>query len=627
MKYSWDYQKEHKNSYYIPGINHANGNGSIGVYGNGPHITEVYSPYTSPVLFRMLLSADEDHQVSSICEREYLSSIYRNKIIIDGEEAAVITDIVHEYLPGHVRVVRDVKKEFFLDIVFLCKHFHAFTERFTSEGYKCLEYEILPGNPIFFHTSHKSYYCMLTFDSSVQVVEDKENILRLKVSGDCTFKLSCSAEYPEMINTMYVLMGENPFETKQKVTEKWNSIVGRRKLPIYPVDSDILEMIDDVEKLIICQQSYDGGLPSSNGLPFGYSRDNYGAGRGLLAIGHYAQARAIIDFKNEKFLRFGSFQNAEAMGDDYPRHPSDNENVEQTSYITLLARDYYEVTGDDLYIKKIFPMLLWTLNTQLPYMKNNMLPFNGDETYIAGMVLPRSCMHHGAAEATLMFITAAEWLYGWAKKNSISDSLEEVYTAAKKAKQAYKDNFVINGELVANQPNREAIHEMPEYHKGVCEQGMVEGQLHFTWLQKEKNGHYLCPVCRSRGGYTGEPTPGPIVVPSVSLLPAYLKSDLFTQQELYSYAKKYMERFDPKKRLVGYDAALLLYTLCHAEAPKEEIKYAWDLTMKLRDENGSWNEYYENLEFLWFCNKNRPWESGYSLEALLKAYPYVRVLL
>ena len=66
------------------------------------------------------------------------------------------------------------------------------------------------------------------------------------------------------------------------------------------------------------------------------------------------------------------------------------------------------VTGDQDFFITLIPHLLWALQAQLPLLHNGMLPFNGDETCIAGGIQPRGCISCGALEATCLFVAGAE---------------------------------------------------------------------------------------------------------------------------------------------------------------------------------------------------------------------------
>ena len=59
------------------------------------------------------------------------------------------------------------------------------------------------------------------------------------------------------------------------------------------------------------------------------------------------------------------------------------------------------------------------LGGQQRHLVNGMLPFNGDETYVAGGILPRFALNDGSAEATLLFIESGTQLLDFVEKEGL----------------------------------------------------------------------------------------------------------------------------------------------------------------------------------------------------------------
>ena len=114
----------------------------------------------------------------------------------------------------------------------------------------------------------------------------------------------------------------------------------------------------------------------------------------------------------------GVIKNAQGLGIDI-FHVHENDEVEITGYFILQAFNYLDHSKDEAYLKEIFPMLEWAWNFQVKNLVKSMLPFNGDETYVAGAVLPRYALNDGSAEATLLFITSGNRLIQWVEKNGL----------------------------------------------------------------------------------------------------------------------------------------------------------------------------------------------------------------
>ena len=122
--------------------------------------------------------------------------------------------------------------------------------------------------------------------------------------------------------------------------------------------------------------------------------------------------------------------------------------MEITGYLVVQAFDIYKAGGGRAYLDSLLPMLKWALEVQMKHLKNDMLPFNGDETYIAGGFLPRHAMYDGSSEATMLFLTGLDQYIAYTND---SDGWSVV---AKRVRARYAENFVHGGGLITNNPAR-----------------------------------------------------------------------------------------------------------------------------------------------------------------------------
>lgn len=108
---------------------------------------------------------------------------------------------------------------------------------------------------------------------------------------------------------------------------------------------------------------------------------------------------------------------------------------------------------------------------------------------------------------------------------------------------------------------------------------------------------------------------------SVSLLPAFYESSLFSSQELTQAAAPYITLFEKNgfvpsnaegNRSLGYDYGLFLYTLSVLHHPLRLS--ALSAMMEVLDETGAWVEYYDDKK-PYNC-RCRPWESGINIDAI-----------
>jgi hypothetical protein len=221
----------------------------------------------------------------------------------------------------------------------------------------------------------------------------------------------------------------------------------------------------------------------------------------------------------------------------------------------------------------------------------------------------------------MLFLAAADWLTGWVCGAGCASTLDDVAEAAGRIRAGFREHFVRNGRLMASCPDRLGIAGLPRFRFGVCERGLLSGAVHYGWMERDREGHYVCPTCLETGGPPIPRQTDPVEVPSVAMLPAYVDVDLFSAEEMRSFAVPYLDGLPRRRRVVGYDPALLLFALCRTKAPAEQVAAARRMVLEFMDEVGGWNEYYENMKTI-PCNRLRPWESGYAVEALLEAAGY-----
>jgi hypothetical protein len=377
----------------------------------------------------------------------------------------------------------------------------------------------------------------------------------------------------------------------------------------------------------------------------------------LLALGHVAEARAILEFYWRIWQRHGRIHNAQAAGVDGAFHVHENDEVEITGYLIRQAFDladgrratdderrkttddgreatiqyairttHHVPRPDDDFLTTIFPMLEWAWKAQVRHLVEGMLPFNGDETYVAGGILPRTALNDGSAEATLLFLDGGGRLVAWAERTRHwpDDRIAAERAVLTSVRARYRENFWRDSRLLTNNPRRVEIAPLPRFRHGVCERCHAERRAHYVeWTERSAAGRYLCPRCLAEGPYVAA-APAAFTLQSVSLTPLYFGADLFDRSELAPLVEEIAQRYqatgalpsrpdDERKIAVGYDYGLLLYALTDLGHPLAARLY--EKTLALADPTGAWVEYYAGHQP---CGTRcRPWESGINIEALL----------
>jgi hypothetical protein len=121
--------------------------------------------------------------------------------------------------------------------------------------------------------------------------------------------------------------------------------------------------------------------------------------------------------------------------------------VEIPGYLIMGAFEILASTRGDRYVEKIFPMLEWAWEVQKKNLILDMLPFDGDETYVAGGLLPRSALNDGSAEATLLFLESGRKLVNWAEQHDKwpAARVAEARGVLDEVQRNYRQNFWRDG--------------------------------------------------------------------------------------------------------------------------------------------------------------------------------------
>lgn len=615
------------------------GNGKIVVYEDGIQIRDMFGPfYSSPTFIRMSLTGDlvtSSKRKKGSAVREH--TIYNNDVpcaqVIDYTEAEkpVFYRRIKssEFLEFVVRMNQGVRCDRLEDHKYICEERdgHIFAQMYPvpqplfagiETDKDCRMYI---GQPLL-DPDTRSY----SFEEGIdrndvgkfwRLNEYEPEFLVIQCPpGEHCIMISFGCDWRE-VDAMRNRSGP----ALQECIDWWRKELEQAE-PIWVPEKvnkkyKISDLAENIAVMLICQQGRDASTISGYMHRMGYIRDQYGAFRGFLKLGYIQRAKQIIDFNYRIFRQYGVLHTAQAIGYDGVFHCHENDEAELTGYVILEAFDYLRKTQDTAYVTTVFPMLKWALETQIHAISRNMLPFNGDETYIAGGLLPRCAIHNGSAETTMQFIVSADQLLKFAGENRLFTS-EEYFRYEKiveEVKRAYRDNFIEKGVLYANNPIRQTFTQMPLFRHGVCEKCN-----RFTWLKKNANGRYQCHSCWEKPLDQAEAVR--YQLPSVSLNTVYIGGAAYTDSSaLLRAAEEIADDFirtgeiksSPVSELsVGYEFGLLLYTLTWFKSEKAHLIF--DEMLKALDRDGTWGEYYKGRRCV--SARCRPWESGINIEAV-----------
>lgn len=609
------------------GAVHCLGNGRLCVYEQGPDIIQVFGPpYSATTIGRMDLKGDG---LSCISQRVWGTAVWRHTVSRDGAPVAVITDFVCDALPALVRVVHATSPVTFSykpdpELRLAAYESPEMQAHGATDGLLVETPIGIPLVPFGRYPMPCAVFNQIAWKGAVSVEKTDAGMYFSCDPGETCLYITGGPELETCLQHMEAVLTATPGVLLRETLSAWETFTasGRdfdAELPAdVPGRARLLQVLDDTAVMIKTQQAAEGGILAGYPYHLGYVRDQYGTHRGLVALGHEEMSRDTLRFYWEVFQRGGQIRNAQAFGFPGVYHVHENDDVEITGYITLQAFDYLQRTGDKAFVREILPMLEWAWEVQQRYLVKNMLPFNGDETYVAGGILPRSALNDGSAEATLLFIESGALLLDFIEEMNLWDAVRvaRARETVSLVRNAFRDNFLKDSRLITNNPARGSAAPMPRTRHGVCERCMS-----VEWTLRTNNGRYVCLSCLNE-----EPLPAALtevfLLQSVSLTPLYFHASLPAAEDLRPEVEAIVTGYKNTGKLpsrpdgnvaVGYDYGLLLYALTELSHPMARDLY--DKTLELADDTGAWAEYYRDHQPA--GTRCRPWESAINVEALL----------
>ncbi|MCL5270824.1 MAG: hypothetical protein M1457_09815 [bacterium] len=625
----------------MPAVNdggmHVMGNGRLCVYGRGLDLPQIFGPqYSAPTALGVRVPVEPDWIIRA--ERVPGTAVWRHTIGAAGSEAARIEDFVDYEHPFFVRRMELAQPlTLMLDFDKLSTQTEN-TRRFESRGIALALNIYQPRGSVIYtqYLSHAPYYHqLLLMGKTEEVVRVDATHMQVRLApGLARLVFVAGTTYPDCIEQTEAVLKLDLAARREQTVQSWQKFTqpvrervgalvaraGEGALGRTP-PRRLEEAIEGIAVLIKAQQGRDGAVLAGHNYHLGYIRDQYGVMRCLLKLGCRDEARAITMRLLGIWKKMGRLYNAHGIDVDGIQHIHECDDVEITGYVVEEAFDYYELTGDEQFLRDVFPMLEWCWEAQCRHLAGGMLPFNGDETYIAGGVLPRTCLNDGSAEATMLFITSGTKLLDWIERQKLwnAEKIRNNHRILADTRARYLDNFLVEGRLATNNPARTGLTEPPRFRHGVCEAVMQP----VTWTERTPNGRYVCPKHFLDDPPLPAAEPKQYFLRSVGLQPLYFGSDLVPRELLVRDVNEVASRFLETGKLpsspdgsttIGYDYGLLLYSMARIGHP--DAGQVLDRMMGVLDSTGAWVEYYRDGAPQG-C-RCRPWESGINVDAILE---------
>jgi len=596
---------------------YAVGNGRVMAYGHGPVWFQAFGPvYSSPNVLSMTFPKEESVQCES-------SRMPHTGIWIHKMAQGTITDAAPREAGCLVR-----RFDMAFPLTF-CINLHGCSLTVLETGYEDTRFAALLKIPAGAHAydrypTRTDMYLIMLLRGDADIAKTDEGY-RLMLKGKGELLITGDLNYPEtherakQINKMsfdaLFDMAKNEDEAFYK-----RRMAGQIPLKAHPQREAVCEAADDVAFLIRAQQSAEGGVQAGHAYHLAYVRDQYGVFRGLCALGCFDEAKQIMRYYAEVYERFGFIANAQSMGHAGIFHIHENDLVEITGYLILQALMLLERTKDLAFFEALRPMIHWALKGQVKSLYKGMLSFNGDETYIAGGIAPRTLMWHGSLEATMLMITGGEKYLAWCEEQHKTEPwMAEANEKIHEARRMFEGNFRREDSWVTNNASRLDGLEVPKYRHGVCLRCRAFGWTHL--LEGTDKSIYVCADCLKHQGEIAAPEREEMSIKSVMMMHPYIGADLLPEAYIHKTITSYLAEYRksgilpsvPKgNQCLGYDFGLLLYAT-HMEHLEADDLLAHML--KVRDDTGAWVEYYvDNAPHNTRC---RPWESGINIEGAL----------
>lgn len=596
---------------------HFVGNGSVAVGCEGADIIQFFAPcYSLPGIMTFRLS---EPGLTARSFRIRGSAGYVTRITEGDATIGEMTDYTHPTLPVLIRRLKLVRSlSFTLESPFRTVNTdHLYHGRAVSRLFE------IPDGTVIFSKSKT----------------DKETVCQMLLSPNCSEKegsiiFPVGESHLILVGGDYGEHGTESFANCMQLSDimlavdldgvyaeflsHWKDIfnsvrVNRKALSVIP-DAD--ELLEAVVTALVTQTSVQGGVIAGAFYHLAYGRDMYGVFRGYMALGLHGYARRMVEYMCETYRQKGYMPNASGMGMNCS-HRHENDYVEQTGYYLLELLEYTEATGDIGFLGDRMDYARFLLAVQEKQLVNGMLPFNGDETYIAGGLFPRSGIDHGSMEATALYIGAATRLMDICEKCDLMDAEEitDHRALADAARIRFADNFTEGDTVYINKPNRIPISDTPAYRHGVC-----HNCLWMTNLLRTPEGGYLCPSCYGKvvapvlnQRYSTDCAIWMSVFAGCSLLPD--ETVRAALKRTVEQARSHCFGEDNPNNAVGYEYGIILYTLAKYLSSEDLPAYRDFLDAILEDRvtGAVWTEYYRNGQPSSASCPYRPWESAINL--------------
>ncbi|NLG25172.1 MAG: hypothetical protein GX558_07425, partial [Clostridiales bacterium] len=236
------------------------------------------------------------------------------------------------------------------------------------------------GSPAYnWYPTHAFQYMQLVFTGGCRSGQSGDAI-EFEVFGEGALFVASGADYPACIAAARagLALGFDGMAAQNAASDA--AFLSARRKNAFPVDEAhprtraVQAAADDVALLIRSHQGAEGGVLAGSNYHMGYVRDQYGVARGLLAMGCFDEAKAILRFYQEVFRVSGAVRNAQGIGVPDMFHLHEDDDSEITGYLVCQICDMLDATGDRALFDSLAPLAEWALRAQAGRLHRDMMP-------------------------------------------------------------------------------------------------------------------------------------------------------------------------------------------------------------------------------------------------------------
>lgn len=591
------------------------GNGKVCAYSYGVDIFQIFgNHYSAPNMCSFKYVGDDAYAVSN---RIPETAVWEHTIYKNGNVSAKLTDFA---AAGHNMFIRSSEGEKNSWTIELAKveAFKPLKTRLTGfeKAFWC---EIPAGSTFYgskgFVIGQTIFAVVVMLGDADAVLEDSKKINVTMGNGSVAFIFGNG--YKQIDKELDALRNNDISRFLSETIEDGRAFTARRRKNC-PLPDEQDKIVDGVATLIRCQQSYSGGVLAGHKYHLAYLRDNFGVLLGLLKMGCYEESKKLLLYYNDIYTKYGELHCAQGT-DAFAFHIHENDESEITAYAILMACEYYKHTNDEETFKRTVPMIKWAVGEQHSVLVEGMLPFNGDETYIAGNLLCRCKIYEGSMEATALYHLVCDHLINYKELLALDDEFIELVRGDKAEIEKYfAENFIKDGRIYANCPRYLKIAKPRPFTSGafLCGHGLnAFGAL-------SPHGYAVCLDCADIEIPEHIAGRGEIhFVPAAFLMPVVLGCSLLQTPEVKAEIENMRNNFldhgtlleDTNGKTVGYEYGEILMAV---DKDDPAVPVIIEKMLGVIDDTGAWVEYYVN-EKPTGC-MSRPWESGLNVAAFIE---------